>query len=117
MSVLFPVSNKGNVAQAALWVNQWTALNLSGAKASLTGGAFGSIGVTKVTATMTLQRYASGSWKKVKAWSATNNTSVLSISKKYSLTKKGKYRMKLKVTYYKGSKSESMTTYSVTRTY
>ena len=71
---------------------------------------------TRITCTMTLQKYSGGSWINVKSWTKTTASNTLTISGTKSVNK-GRYRVKAVVKAYKGGKSESITRYSGTVTY
>lgn len=73
----------------------------------------------KVAMNVHLQKFSSGnsSWKNVKSWSVTQNSSRASLSQTYHVTARGKYRVKVSGTMYTSSGSESVTAVSATKTY
>ena len=71
---------------------------------------------TKLSATMYLQKYSSGSWKTVQSWSDSSTSNSLSISKSKSVAH-GKYRTHTVFKAYNNSKSEQIVKNSGTVTY
>lgn len=88
------------------------ALNIStSGTASISAGVVGRIGTSKIEITVKLQKYNSStkSWKKIKSWETTSNSTFASLSKTYTLTSKGTYRAKLTSSVWKDGKAETVT--------
>lgn len=71
---------------------------------------------TSMRCTATLQKKSGDSWKKVRSWSKSTQSNVLSLSKTKAVSK-GKYRVKSVVNAYKGNNHETVTKYSSTASY
>lgn len=111
-------SGKGNAACAAtLAQDQKADLGLKGARAQISVTAQGNTKVKKMTYTYTLQKKSGESWKKYFSWTGTHKGTTFAESREYQLAEKGKYRVKLKVTYYSSSESYTSKKYSGEITY
>lgn len=94
-------------------------LNISSGTASVSANVLGVAGTSKIEITVKLQKYNSNtkSWKNVKSWEKTFNSSGALFSKTYSLTSKGTYRAKLTANVWKNGKVETVTLTSGSKTY
>ena len=87
-------------------------LNISNGTAAAYSKVRGNYGtVTKVSASMYLEKYNNGKWPTVRTWSDSKNSNVFELSRTTSVTK-GLYRVRTVFTVYSGSKSETITRYS-----
>ena len=75
--------------------------------------------VKKISLNVHLQKFSSGSssWKNVKSWSVTQNSSRAIWSQSYHVTARGKYRVKVSGTMYTSGGRENVTAVSATKTY
>ncbi len=134
ISILFGVMGtllSGSISQAAMLMdgasvtsivdsNSTVKLSISGtgtatASAHIRGNV---IDTSKVEVTMKIQKYntSTKSWKAVKSWTESKRSYRLSISKNYSVSSRGKYRVKVIATL-SGTKTETVTKYSSAVTY
>lgn len=91
-------------------------LSISNGNANIYASVIGYAGVSKIHAKVVLQKYSGSNWSAVKTYENTVSTSLYSLSKTKAVSK-GKYRVKVVFTLYKGEKSEKVTKYSKTATY
>ena len=118
MTVSIPVS-ADIISTNSLYTDSCTTnLTVSGKDASCISKVTGFRGkTTKIVITQTLQKKnSSGSWSSVKSSSKTENSYTASLAKSYSGLAKGTYRVKTTATVYSGNKSETVTSYSSTKT-
>lgn len=99
-------------------VKQLAELSISSGTATVTARASGVPGeVTKISITMYLQKKnASGSYSTVKSWKGSKSGTYYRFQKTCRVSK-GTYRVKARITSYKGSKSETATVFSSTKQY
>ena len=120
VNVNIPVSVSADASICDLYTKTVTStLTLSGSTANCSSTVVGSSGVTtKIVITQSLQKKnSSGSWTNSKtATSNAINSYKGSFSKSYSGLAKGTYRVKTTATVYAGNKSETVTSYSSTKT-
>ena len=89
-----------------------SSLSINSGTAELRCSASGSSKVvTKISATMYLEKYNNGKWPVAGNWSKSKDGNILTFSKTASVTK-GLYRVRTVFTVYSGSKSETITRYS-----
>ena len=87
-------------------------LNISNGTAAAYSKVRGNYGtVTKVSASMYLEKYNNGKWPVVRTWSDSKNSNVFELSRTTSVSE-GVYRVRTVFTVYSGSKSETITRYS-----
>lgn len=99
-------------------VKQLAELSISSGTATVTARASGVPGeVTKISITMYLQKKnASGSYSTVKSWKGSKSGTYYRLQRTCRVSK-GTYRIKARITSYKGSKSETATVFSSTKQY
>ncbi len=89
-----------------------SSLSINSGTAELSCSASGSSKVvTKISATMYLEKYDNGKWPVAGNWSKSKDGNIFTFSKTTSVTK-GVYRVRTVFTIYSGSKSETITRYS-----
>ena len=87
-------------------------LNISNGTAAAYSKVRGNYGtVTKVSASMYLEKYNNGKWPTVRTWSDSKNSNVFELSRTTSVSE-GLYRVRTVFTVYSGNKSETITRYS-----
>lgn len=91
-------------------------LSISNRTATVSGTIKGYSSVTKINYSVTLEVKEGSSWRYVNAWSGTKAASSTTYSySKSGLTSSKTYRTKTVATIYSGTKSETITVYSVER--
>lgn len=106
------------VVPMSINVSKNVTLNISSGVATSSCKVSGNIGdVTKISITMYLQKKSSsGTYSTIQTWSGSKSSNYYNFSKTCSVSK-GTYRVKAKITCYKGSTSETTTKYSTVKTY
>lgn len=89
-------------------------IRLTGSRSSANCSTYvvGKSGTTRIAVTMTLQKYAKGSWQNEKTWSGSKNGSSYTIAKTKSLGS-GTYRIKSTITASNSKGSQTTTRYGV----
>lgn len=97
---------------------QLAELSISSGTAAVTARASGMPGeVTKISITMYLQKKnSSGSYSTVKSWKGSKSGTYYRFRRTCQVSK-GTYRVKARITSYKGSKSETVTKFSSVKKY
>lgn len=87
--------------------------------ASVSAGVVGKVGTSKIQMTIKLQKYnnSSKSWKKVKSWDKTANSTTASFNATYKLDSKGTYRCKISTAVWKNGSVENVSMTSAKKTY
>ena len=87
--------------------------------ASISASVVGKIGTSKIQITVKLQKYnsTSKSWKKVKSWDKSSNSTNVLFSTSYKLDSKGTYRTKLTASVWKNGTEEVVNLTSGSQTY
>ena len=87
--------------------------------AKLSGSVIGKLGTSQISSKLMLQRYETQQkkWISVKVWSTTSKSSRSSLTKTYSLSKKGKYRCKLSADVVCNGKKEALALTSQSKQY
>jgi hypothetical protein len=87
--------------------------------AKIIAGLTGRGATSNIEMKVILQKYNSktSTWSNVKTWSSSSQSPVLSLSKNYSLTSKGTYRVKLTGTVYCNGESETVSNVSGSEKY
>lgn len=91
-------------------------LLFSGGKATASGSIKGNSSVTKIEYTVYLQVKSGSSWSNATTWTGSVSGSRTSYSQSASVTSGKTYRTKTVATIYSGSKSETVTEYSLEKT-
>ena len=90
-------------------------LNISSGTAKAQCSVRGDVGkVTKISITMYLQKYKSGGYSTVKTWSGSKSSYIYKLQGSKNVAK-GTYRIKAKITCYKGKTSETSYKYSAVK--
>lgn len=90
----------------------------SNGKATVETYLTGNSNVTSTEATIRLQQYRSGSWRTIKTWNESSNSSILNFIDTYNVVSSGyEYRVQSTVTAYSGAQSESATVTSSSQGY
>lgn len=76
----------------------------------------GDSAIIGIVCIMTLQKYQNGSWVSVETWRKTSSGESLYVSGSKSVNH-GRYRVKSRITVYKGDSTETLETYSGMVTY
>lgn len=106
------------IAPMSVDTSKSVALSITSGTAAASAKVKGTPGeVTKISITMYLQKKsANGSYAAIKTWSGSVQRNYYNFKHTYKVSK-GTYRVKAKITCYKGSKSETTTKYSSAKIY
>ncbi len=91
----------------------------AGGDATVYGKVKGDIIAQRIVVMASLQKYSNSqrTWLDVKSWSLEQKTHTVTISKKYKLTSKGTYRVKVTGMVYTSKGSENVSAVSVVKSY
>lgn len=113
---VIPVSSQQESGITPYWtcINDiFTDFSISNRTASIYADVTGTYGqATKAKVVVELQEKNGSSWSTIATWTDTQNDYRASVSTTKSVTKGKTYRIKVTVTVWEGSQSESHTTYS-----
>ncbi len=87
--------------------------------ANITASVMGKAATSKIQLNVKLQKYnsAGNSWKKVKSWDKTAESSYVSLNTSYKLSTKGTYRCVLSASVWKNGNSENVSMVSDKKSY